>query len=83
VIYRLSIFLAVVFLWESVAEDHLYFEDQLHLTEILFHFIIILKIFFDKGNILISRRYQVHPASATTRLHTAKKIKRKEKNPPK
>jgi hypothetical protein len=22
--------------------------------------------FFDKGNILISRRYQLHPASATT-----------------
>ena len=42
--------------------------------------------FFEKGNILISRRYQLHPASAptrchqTSRMHTAKnKIKKRER----
>jgi hypothetical protein len=41
--------------------------------------------FFDKGNILISRRYQSHPASTPTkypktlRIHRTKKLKKREK----
>jgi hypothetical protein len=48
-----------------------------------------MSYFFDKGNILISKRYQLHPASAPTwcqetsrdiRIHTAKEKRKKIKN---
>jgi hypothetical protein len=49
----------------------------------------IFHTFFDKRNILISIRYQLHPASATTRyqelietsrMHTAKNKEKKVRN---
>jgi hypothetical protein len=48
------------------------------------------ELFFDKGNILVLRRYQLHPISATTQYHKditdaysqkTKRKRRKKKDP--